>query len=112
MFHHAVPRVGTRGVAAAVSLATCAITLAGCGSSAPAPGPSPAPMSGATQAGPVAVVAMASRDDETVLRGTLSTIAALVADAGVRRTAVIIVGRVLTAEHFPDSHLYSSARAR
>ena len=57
MFHHAVPRVGTRGVATAVSLAACAIALAGCGSSAPAPGPSAAPTSGATQAAPVAVVA-------------------------------------------------------
>jgi precorrin-4/cobalt-precorrin-4 C11-methyltransferase len=35
-----------------------------------------------------------------------------VADAGVRRTAVVIVGRVLTAEQFLDSHLYSTTRAR
>jgi precorrin-4/cobalt-precorrin-4 C11-methyltransferase len=61
---------------------------------------------------PVAVVAYASRPDEVVLRGTLSTIAALVHEAGVRRTAVIIVGAVLTASEFPDSHLYSAARAR
>ena len=32
--------------------------------------------------------------------------------AGVRRTAVIVVGRVLTAEGFPDSHLYSTTRSR
>ncbi len=30
----------------------------------------------------------------------------------IRRTAVIIVGRVLAAEGFRDSHLYSAARAR
>jgi precorrin-4/cobalt-precorrin-4 C11-methyltransferase len=61
---------------------------------------------------PVAVVAYASRPDEVVLRGTLSTIAARVRAAGVRRTAVIIVGTVLTASEFPDSHLYSAARDR
>jgi len=61
---------------------------------------------------PVAVVAKASRDDELVLRGTLADIAAQVAAAGVRRTAVVIVGRVLSAEHFPDSHLYSTTRPR
>jgi precorrin-4/cobalt-precorrin-4 C11-methyltransferase len=61
---------------------------------------------------PVAVVAHASRPGEQVLRGTLGDIAGQVADAGIRRTAVIIVGRVLTAAGFPDSHLYSDARAR
>lgn len=61
---------------------------------------------------PVAVVAYASRPDEVVLRGTLSTIAAQVHEADVRRTAVIIVGSVLTASSFPDSHLYSVARDR
>jgi precorrin-4/cobalt-precorrin-4 C11-methyltransferase len=61
---------------------------------------------------PVAVVAYASRPDEVVLRGTLASIAAQVHEAGVRRTAVIIVGSVLTASEFPDSHLYSVARDR
>ncbi len=61
---------------------------------------------------PVAVVARASRDDEVILRGTLADIAALVRAAGVVRTAVIVVGRVLTASEFPDSHLYSAARCR
>ena len=59
-----------------------------------------------------AVVARASRDDEVILRGTLATIAGQAAAAGVRRTAIIVVGRVLTAEHFPDSHLYSTERCR
>ncbi len=61
---------------------------------------------------PVAVVARASRPDELVLRGELDSIAKLVADAGIRRTAIIVVGKVLTAEQFPDSHLYSSQRER
>ncbi|MBC6449892.1 precorrin-4 C(11)-methyltransferase [Actinokineospora xionganensis] len=61
---------------------------------------------------PVAVVAYASRADEVILRGTLSDIAARVREAGIKRTAVIIVGRVLAAEGFCDSHLYSAARER
>ncbi len=62
--------------------------------------------------GPVAVVARASQPDEVVLRGTLATIAAQVHAAGVRRTAVIIVGPALGEPGFCDSHLYSAARER
>jgi precorrin-4/cobalt-precorrin-4 C11-methyltransferase len=61
---------------------------------------------------PAAVVAYASQDGEVLLRGTLGDIAAQVLAAGVRRTAVIIVGKVLAAEGFRDSHLYSAARDR
>ncbi|MGC0364147.1 precorrin-4/cobalt-precorrin-4 C11-methyltransferase [Rhodococcus sp. 27YEA15] len=61
---------------------------------------------------PVAVVAFASRPDQIVVRGTLDTIVGLVHDAGITKTAVVIVGRVLTAEGFPDSYLYSAARER
>lgn len=61
---------------------------------------------------PVAVVARASRPDEVVLRGVLSDIAEQVREAGVRRTAIIIVGQVLGAAGFPDSHLYSVDRCR
>lgn len=61
---------------------------------------------------PVAVVAYASRPDELILRGTLGDIAAQVQAAGIRRTAVIIVGNVLAAEGFRDSHLYSTTRER
>ncbi|WP_158881035.1 precorrin-4 C(11)-methyltransferase [Amycolatopsis anabasis] len=61
---------------------------------------------------PVAVVARASRPDEVVLRGTLADIAGQVAEAGIVRTAVIVVGRALAAAQFPDSHLYSSSRCR
>lgn len=61
---------------------------------------------------PVAVVARASWPDEVVLRGTLATIAGSVAAAGVRRTAVIVVGPALASAEFTDSHLYSPARER
>jgi precorrin-4/cobalt-precorrin-4 C11-methyltransferase len=61
---------------------------------------------------PAAVVAMASRPDELVLRGNLADIADQVKAAGVLRTAVIMVGRTLAAEQFQDSHLYSCDRDR
>jgi precorrin-4/cobalt-precorrin-4 C11-methyltransferase len=61
---------------------------------------------------PVAVVARASRDDELIVRGTLEDIAAKVTEAGIRRTAVIVVGAALTARQFPDSHLYHADRCR
>jgi precorrin-4/cobalt-precorrin-4 C11-methyltransferase len=61
---------------------------------------------------PAAVVAYASQEREVILRGTLADIAPQVLAAGVRSTAIIIVGRVLAAEGFRDSHLYSAARDR
>ncbi len=61
---------------------------------------------------PVAIVARVSRDDEVILRGTLADIADQVRAADIRRTAVIIAGKVLAATTFRDSHLYSAARAR
>jgi precorrin-4/cobalt-precorrin-4 C11-methyltransferase len=61
---------------------------------------------------PVAVVARASRPDEVIVRGTLADIAERVRAAGIKRTAVILVGAALTAEQFPDSHLYSADRQR
>jgi precorrin-4/cobalt-precorrin-4 C11-methyltransferase len=61
---------------------------------------------------PVAVAAEVSRPGELVIRGTLGDIAAQVRAAGITRTAVIVVGRVLTASEFPDSHLYSVDRCR
>ena len=60
----------------------------------------------------VAVVANASQDTEVVLRGRLGEIAEQVRERGIRRTAVIVVGDVLSADTFADSHLYSSARRR
>ncbi len=61
---------------------------------------------------PVAVVAYASQPDQQILRGSLADIGEQVRQAGIRRTAVIVVGRVLAAAGFPDSHLYSAARDR
>jgi precorrin-4/cobalt-precorrin-4 C11-methyltransferase len=61
---------------------------------------------------PVAVVAYASRADEVILRGSLADIAASVRAAGIKRTAVIVVGRVLGEDGLSDSHLYSVARER
>ena len=61
---------------------------------------------------PVAVVAFASWPQEVVLRGTLVDIAGQMQEAGITKTAVIIVGDVLAAEGFTDSYLYSSGRTR
>jgi precorrin-4/cobalt-precorrin-4 C11-methyltransferase len=61
---------------------------------------------------PVAVVARASWPDELVLSGTLATIAAKVAEAGVKRTATILVGPALAGCEFADSFLYSKGRER
>lgn len=66
---------------------------------------------------PVAVVAFASRPNQVVLRSTLSDIADLVEDAGLRHTAVVIVSRALgvrqpEAVPVKGSHLYDPARPR
>ncbi|MDR5735603.1 precorrin-4 C(11)-methyltransferase [Caballeronia sp. LZ025] len=55
---------------------------------------------------PVAVVFRASWPDEERVKGTLADIAQKVRAAGMERTAMIIVGRVLDAEGFADSTLY------
>lgn len=60
---------------------------------------------------PAAVVAMASREDEVVARCRLADLATTVRDRGIRRTALLFVGRVLEAGDFEDSHLYSTACA-
>jgi precorrin-4/cobalt-precorrin-4 C11-methyltransferase len=61
---------------------------------------------------PAVVVARASWPDELILTGTLGTIAEAVHGAGVRRTAVVMVGHALAATGFRESHLYSPARER
>ncbi len=61
---------------------------------------------------PVAVVAQASQPEERVLRGALGDIADQVREAGITRAALIFVGKVLAAENFPDSFLYSAQRDR
>lgn len=55
---------------------------------------------------PVAVVQKASWPDEKIYRGTLDTIARTVAEAGVDRTAMIVVGRCLDGD-YALSKLYS-----
>jgi len=61
---------------------------------------------------PAAVVARASWPDEEVLRCDLGELAARVRERGIRRTAIIVVGRVLREGSFRDSHLYSAERER
>jgi precorrin-4/cobalt-precorrin-4 C11-methyltransferase len=57
---------------------------------------------------PVVVVAEASRPDERIVRGTLGDIVAKIAAEPLERTALILVGRALTAEAFRDSALYDA----
>ncbi len=54
---------------------------------------------------PVAVVFRASWPDQMVIRGTLGTIQV---PEKVERTALILVGRALSAEGFDDSRLYAA----
>jgi precorrin-4/cobalt-precorrin-4 C11-methyltransferase len=61
---------------------------------------------------PAAVVARASWPDEVVLRCPLGELADQVRGHGIRRTAIIVVGRVLGEASFSDSHLYSPDRSR
>lgn len=57
---------------------------------------------------PVAVVYRASWPDERIVRGTLATILGELQNAPMERTALILVGRVLGAEDFRASALYSA----
>jgi precorrin-4/cobalt-precorrin-4 C11-methyltransferase len=61
---------------------------------------------------PAAVVYRASWPDERVIRGTLATIAAEVGKQPIERTALILVGKVLSARDFRDSALYDAAYQR
>jgi precorrin-4/cobalt-precorrin-4 C11-methyltransferase len=55
---------------------------------------------------PAAVVHRASWPDQRILRGTLADIRAQVKQAGMTRTALILVGRALGASSFSESRLY------
>jgi precorrin-4/cobalt-precorrin-4 C11-methyltransferase len=57
---------------------------------------------------PVVVAYRVSWPDQRILRGTLATIRADVKAAGITRTALILVGRVLDPAAFPDSRLYAA----
>ena len=61
---------------------------------------------------PVAVVFRASWPDERILRATLGTIAGVLADDPIERTALIFVGASLGAEGFRESSLYDPAYQR
>ena len=56
---------------------------------------------------PVAVVHRASWPDQRILRGTLGDIRAQAKQAGMTRTAIILVGRALGASSFSESRLYA-----
>lgn len=55
---------------------------------------------------PVAVVEKASWPDQRIFRGTLTTIADQLAAAGVNRTAMVIIGKVLDGD-YEKSRLYA-----
>lgn len=61
---------------------------------------------------PVVVGSRVSQPDELVLRGTLDDIAGQVEAHGLKQAAIILVGWALDAEHFTESHLYSTRQAR
>lgn len=61
---------------------------------------------------PVAVVYRASWPDERVVRGTLGTIVTGIAERPMERTALILVGKVLSAHDFRESALYDAAYQR
>ena len=58
---------------------------------------------------PAAVVYRASWPDERIVTGTLGNLAEQVRPLRLRRTALILVGRVLGAETFDESALYDAA---
>ena len=58
---------------------------------------------------PAAVVYRASWPDERIVTGTLADLPEKVRPLRLRRTALILVGRVLAAETFDDSALYDAA---
>lgn len=55
---------------------------------------------------PAAVVYHASWNDELIIRGTVGDIAEKVEKRGIGRSAMIIIGNVLSPENFKRSHLY------
>jgi precorrin-4/cobalt-precorrin-4 C11-methyltransferase len=56
---------------------------------------------------PVAVVQKASWPEQKIIRGTISTIAKQMSEAGIDRTAMIVVGRCLDAS-YELSRLYAA----
>ncbi|MBI5163675.1 MAG: precorrin-4 C(11)-methyltransferase [Magnetospirillum sp.] len=60
---------------------------------------------------PVVVAHRVGWPDQAFVRGTLGDIRAQVKAAGITRTALILVGRVLGATGFADSHLYDATHS-
>jgi precorrin-4/cobalt-precorrin-4 C11-methyltransferase len=56
---------------------------------------------------PAVIVYRASWPDQRIIRGTLGTIRARMRGQDITRTALILVGRALATEDFPDSRLYA-----
>ena len=61
---------------------------------------------------PAAVVFQASSPAQRILRGTLADICTQVLQARIERTALILIGRALTAEDFRESALYDAGYQR
>jgi len=57
---------------------------------------------------PIAVVYRASWPDEKIILGTLEDIAEKVEEAGIEKSAIILVGNVISRSGFRRSHLYKS----
>ncbi|OWZ82975.1 precorrin-4 C(11)-methyltransferase [Natranaerobius trueperi] len=57
---------------------------------------------------PVTVVYKATWPEEQVISGTLNDINDKVIESGIKKTALIIVGEVLTSDSYTDSYLYRS----
>ncbi|MHC5308091.1 precorrin-4 C(11)-methyltransferase [Bartonella sp. LJL80] len=56
---------------------------------------------------PVVVAARISWPDEIILRGTLADIDQKIASAGLRKTAIIFIGKGMSPDNFNNSSLYS-----
>jgi precorrin-4/cobalt-precorrin-4 C11-methyltransferase len=57
---------------------------------------------------PVTVVYRATWPDQQIIRGTLATIRDQVKAAGITRTALVLIGKVLEPEGFAESRLYAA----
>ena len=57
---------------------------------------------------PVAIAYRIGWPDEMIIEGRLSNIRKQVKTSGITRTALILVGRVLSPDDFEDSRLYAS----
>jgi precorrin-4/cobalt-precorrin-4 C11-methyltransferase len=61
---------------------------------------------------PAAAVVHASSPAQRIISGTLADIGAKVSEAHIERTALILVGRALSARGFRDSALYDAGYQR